>query len=180
MKELTIKAFVFHLQKLLQCGLQFSQMNAMIRDYAIEKYGFEIYFNPSFCGELDKAKNTKIGSRSLTLYDFLSETGAVAAFPTMAQLDRDAAKEFFECTCKFSLHREFHQLVGLFKLQHKKAWKRLQLVEPAKLALLRLIPCMLPDLCSEAILRFFSNAELIKLISVAQLVTCSQKSTRVQ
>ncbi|XP_058799646.1 uncharacterized protein LOC131669048 [Phymastichus coffea] len=162
-----IVTFSMHLRKLQLLELDVHQLNIEVDIEARKRFPFDVKVAERCQDELEKLKERTIDPYSVTLFDFLSETGAVAAYPHMPQIQRHAIDEFFY-NDSVGLCKQFPELACLLKLQYRRAVARMPLMEPATMALSIVLGFELPLLCSDAIVRFMKNEELRKLIAASE------------
>lgn len=158
-----LKNLSAHIYKLNLCGIYVNNVNREFNDRIREDFSFNFSDSERLCSnELILSKDVKIEPHPITLYDFLSETGIVGSYPMLPQIQKRAISDFFQNSGP-QLRWRFPQLLGVMKLQYRKAIARISLLEPAKSGLNILLDLDFPDLCSEAILRFLTNEDLTNL-----------------
>lgn len=162
-----IVTFSMHLLKLQLLELDVNQVNVEVDIEARKKFPFNVKVAERCRDELERLKERTIDPYSVTLFDFLSETGAVAAYPHMPQIERHAIDEFFY-NDSVRLRTEFPELACLLKLQYRRAVARSPLMDPASIALTTVLRFELPLLCADAVLRFLRNEELRNLIAATE------------
>lgn len=159
-----------HILELRYCGLYVSPSNKYLQIEAFKSIGDVLRVHQSFINELEMAKFVKMGP--FTLYDFLSESGAVAVYPSTQKLERIEINKILESFDDVT----FPCIKGLLKVQQRKAMKRWQLNVNATSALRTLLHFSLPEVCCRAIFRFLGNIDLMSLIeSVSEIENDSMK-----
>lgn len=153
-----------HLLKMVRLELDVSEINVETVIAARKVFPFNVAIDKEFNENLEKLKERKISSTNISLYDFLSETGAVSSYPYTSPYERISIKEFFDIEFQ-SLRKEFPEVAGFLRLQYKKARERMPLIDPAIASLTSLLGFELPVLCADVVLKFLRNEDLKRLIA---------------
>lgn len=147
-----------HVHKLLALGLEVGTENRRCYGIARAMHAFnDKQLQIGYALELDKMQDVQI-TRGTTLRDVLYGGARMLANSTLKRKNL----EDILTSSDFSL--EFPKLCCVITMQYRKGMTRKRMIEPAKKSLEDFVP-NLPDPCSENIILFLDDEDLINLIN---------------
>lgn len=158
----TIHYLARHIRKLQALKLDVDNLNAYLMRVEVPKISDARLLDPRFVGQIEIAKRLIVDEDSqLYLYDFLSETRALLDYPFMSEEKRTVIDEFFQ-TVEHNLNLD--TMRDICKLQHRKAIKRVKMIDVACQLMYRSFGFSVPVLCQKLIFQSLKNADIHNFI----------------
>ncbi|XP_058810409.1 uncharacterized protein LOC131675444 [Phymastichus coffea] len=150
--------FLGHVHKLIELNLYVNEENRQCYSKARTRHVFnDKQLRISYAVELDKMEDVRV-SNNTTLRKVLYEGAEQLSTST---LKRQMLEEIVTAS---DFYREFPKLCCLIKLQYRRGITRRKQMQPLKYALRILLGLSMPDPCTEPIISYLTDNDLLNLL----------------